>query len=426
MLWEGFCMRKKLWTTALAVLAVSALAAGCSSSGKGSPSTGANGGSSTTGGSGSTASGGTLKIGVISDLTGAFSSGFITAEKGAKAYVDAVNADGGVNGTKLSYVMGDTASSAPGALAAAQKLIQTDKVFAVVANSAVFFGAEPYLLKQGVPVIGAAIDGPEWTKSANSNMFASTGVTDYSKVNSDAGLWLKAQGTTTCGSIGYGNATSGPAASGIQKSCVAAGLKPGYLNAQVPIGSTDVGAIAIGMKTAGVDGIDIPVVPNTAFALLATLKTLGVPLKAALISTGYGGDLLASSAAVTAGQGYAFASVGQPIEANTPATQKMKADLALAGVTNTPTFAEQESYIAFSAIAAGIKAAGSNPSRESFMKAMQGIHDFDANGLLSPGTVDFTNLSPDTACIFSAKLQGSKFVPVTPVCGKTVPGVKVG
>ncbi|MGX7678485.1 ABC transporter substrate-binding protein [Jatrophihabitans sp. DSM 45814] len=398
------------------------LVAACSSSSKTSSSS--SGGASPAGGGGSSGVT-TLKIGVVSDLTGAFSSGFVTAEKGAAAYVDGVNAAGGINGIKLSYVMGDTASTVPGALTAAQKLVQNDKVFAIVANSAVFFGAEPYLLKQGIPVVGGAFDGPEWGKPANSNMFASTGVNDYSKVNSATGLYLKAQGVTTCGAVGYGNATSGPGATGAEKSCVAAGLKDGYLNAHVPVGSTDVGAIAIAMKNAGVDGIDLPVVPNTAFALLANLKQLGVTLKAALISTGYGGDLLSSSAAVQAGQGYAFSSVGQPIESNTPATEKMKANLALAGVTNTPTFAEQESYISMAAVAAGLKAAGSNPTQQSFMAAMRGIHNFDSDGLLAPGSVDFTNYSPDSGCVFAAKLEGDKFVPVPVICGKTVPGVKV-
>jgi branched-chain amino acid transport system substrate-binding protein len=259
-------------------------------------------------------------------------------------------------------------------------------------------------------------------------------VTDYNSVNAAVGQFMKAHGVTTCGAVGYPNATAGPSAVAVVKSCVAAGLKNGYLNTQVPTGSTDVGPIALAMQKAGVNGIVLPVVVSTGFALLGALKQLGVKLKVALLSTGYGGDLLGSSAAVQAGQGYMFSSVGQPIENNSAATQKMKAALARVGVMTTPTFAEQESYIATAAMVAGLRAAGKNPTQKSFMTALRKIHSFSADGLLAPGAVNFSNYNQDAGgagaagCIFAAQLEGKKFVPVkgTPLCGQKVPGLTTG
>jgi branched-chain amino acid transport system substrate-binding protein len=418
-------MRKTLLTVIVAAVAITTTVTACSSSK--SKGTGASGGTA--------ASGTTIKLGVISDLTGSASSGFITAEKGIKAYVEGVNAAGGINGQKLSYVMADSTSTIPGALTAAQKLVQSDKVFAVIDVSSDFSGAEPYLLKQGIPAIGGAFDGPEWNDKANDNMFASTGTTSYTTVNSAAGEYLKARGVTSCGTIGYASSISAQkSASGIIKSCTAAGLKNGYLNNQIPFGSTDLGAVALAIKKAGVDGMYVPVVPATGFALAAALKQIGVTLKAFLLPVGYGSDLLQSDAAVAAAQGYEFASVGQPVEANTPATQKLVANLALAGVTGSPTFAEQEAYVAMAAFADGLRKAGANPSQKAFMTAMRGINDFDADGLLAPSKVDFSNFSQfgqgagTGGCIFAAQLEGKKFtvVPNTPICGKTLEGVTVG
>jgi branched-chain amino acid transport system substrate-binding protein len=416
--------RSHIGTAAIAVLATTIAACGSSSG----PA-----GSSGSGGGVQTASG-TIKLGLITDLTGPFSSSFTSAEKGVKAYVQMVNDAGGINGHKLSYVVADTTSTVTGAQTAAQQLVQNDKVFAVVDDSAAFSGAEPYLLQQGIPVAGGAFDGPEWNSPKNTNLFASTGVTDYNSVNAAVGQFMKAHGVTTCGAVGYPNATAGPSAVAVVKSCVAAGLKNGYLNTQVPTGSTDVGAIALAMQKAGVNGIVLPVVVSTGFALLGALKQLGVKLKVALLSTGYGGDLLASSAAVQAGQGYMFSSVGEPIEANTPATQKMSAALAKVGVTSTPTFAEQESYIATAAIAAGLQAAGKDPTQKSFATALRKIHNFNADGLLDPGAVNFSNFNQDAGgagaagCIFAAQLEGTKFIPVkaTPLCGQAVPGLSTG
>ena len=421
--------RRTVIAMATAVALVSAGVAACSSS---SPSSSAASGGTTPGGGTTAAS--VIKLGLITDLTGPFSSSFTSSEKGIEAYVDMVNANGGINGHKLSYVVADTTSTITGAQTAAQELVQRDGVFAVVDDSAAFSGAEPYLLQQGVPAIGGAFDGPEWNVATNTNLFASTGVTDYNTVNSAIGQFMKAHGVTVCGAVGYPNATAGPSAVSVVKSCTAAGLKDGYLNTQIPVGSTDVGPIALAMQKAGVNGIVLPVVVSTGFALLGALKQLGVKLKVALLSTGYGGDLLASSAAVQAGQGYMFSSVGQPIEANTAATQQMAAALAKVGVTSTPTFAEQEAYIATAAVAAGLKAAGPNVTQKSFMTALRNVHDFNADGLLSPGAVNFSNLNQDAGgagaagCIFAAQLEGTKFIPVsgTPMCGQAVAGLTTG
>jgi branched-chain amino acid transport system substrate-binding protein len=408
---------------AAAVALLTAAVAACSSGSSGTPAAG-----------GTTAAASTIKLGLIADLTGPFSSSFTTAEKGIQAYVDKVNAAGGINGHKLSYVVADTTSTITGAQTAAQELVQRDGVFAVVDDSAAFSGAETYLLQQGIPAVGGAFDGPEWNAPKNTNLFASTGVTDYNSVNAAIGKFMKAQGVTVCGAVGYPNATAGPSAVAVVKSCTADGLKDGYLNTQVPVGSTDVGAIALAIQKAGVNGIVLPVVVSTGFALLGALKQLGVKLKVAMLSTGYGGDLLASSAAVQAGQGYMFSSVGQPIEANTVATQQMAAALAKVGVTTTPTFAEQESYIATAAVAAGLKAAGANVTQKSFETALRSIHSFNADGLLSPGEVNFSNYNQDAGgagaagCIFAATLEGKKFIPVsgTPMCGQAVPGLTTG
>ena len=188
-------------------------------------------------------------------------------------------------------------------------------------------------------------------------------------------------------------------------------------------------SMALAIKKAGVNGVDVPAAPSTGFALLAALKQLGVNLKVLLLDTGYGGDLLASSAAVQAGQGVMFESQGQPAELNTAATQKMAAALAKVGVTGPPTFAEQVSYISMAAVAAGLKAAGQAPTQKSFMGALRTIDNFSADGLLSPGAVNFSEYNQAGAgsvaagCVFAAQLEGSKFVPLAPVCGRKISGL---
>jgi branched-chain amino acid transport system substrate-binding protein len=411
-------MRRRFSACAVLVVAACTALAACSSSGSSSPSSSPSPGSSkSTGGSK------TITIGFVTDLTGVASSGFLTSKLGIDAYLNRINASGGVNGYKIKYVLADTTSTPTGALTAVQKLVQQDNVFAIVENSSDFFGAEPYALQQGIPVVGSAIDGPYWGDPKDTNIFASVGVTNENYENAAQGQFMKSQGVTKCASVGYASSPSSAlAAAGFVKSCEAAGLKSAYLNTQFPFGSTNIGPIALAMKNAGVDGLFLPTVPSTSFALIVTLRLLGVKLKAALLPTGYGGDILASKPGVQAAQGIDFETIGAPAEANTAATQQRASDLAKVGVTGPPTFAEQEAYLALTAFVAGLKAAGSNPTKQSFMQAMSKITNYDASGLLAPEKISFRNYTPASGCLWVAQLRGQKFfvMPGTPTCSQLV------
>ncbi|HEV2217139.1 MAG TPA: ABC transporter substrate-binding protein, partial [Candidatus Dormibacteraeota bacterium] len=115
-------MRRRSYAgAALLVAACTALAA-CSSS-----SSGGSGSGSTSAPAGSK----TITIGFVTDLTGVASSGFLTSKLGIDAYLNHLNATGGVNGIKIKYILGDTNSTPTGALTAVQKLVQQNNVFAI-------------------------------------------------------------------------------------------------------------------------------------------------------------------------------------------------------------------------------------------------------------------------------------------------------
>lgn len=406
-------MRKR-FTIATSVLAAACTAlAACGSSGGGTAQpAGAAGGQSS--------SSNVIKIGYLTDLTGPSASGFQSSEKGVQAYLNAINAQGGVNGQKIEYVMADTASSPTGALTAAEKLVQQDHVFAIAENSSYFFGAEPWLLTQHVPVVGSAIDGPLWTDPKNTNTFPATGPTNAEYMTVGQGNFMKAVGVTKCGSLGYaGQQSSQDAATGLTKACQAVGLGTGYLNTQLPIGSTDIGPAALGIKNSHTDGFYLPTVPSTAFALVGALHQMGTPMKAVLVPNGYGGDLLESKAGVQAAQGVYFLTIQVPQEANTAATNRQKAELAKVGVTGPPTFAEQEAYLTLSLFVTGLKAAGPDPSQEEYIKALRGVKNYDANGLLVPNKIDFSDYTPQIRCMWIVQLKGESFhiVKGDPFCG---------
>lgn len=393
--------------------AVVILAAGCGSSSK-------------TSGSGGGGAGHTYTIGILTDLTGPAASGNLTVVQGIKAGVLLAAREG----YNIKYVVGDTQTSPTGALSGAQKLVEQDHVFAVIAHSALAFTATGYLTAHNIPVIGVAEDGTEWQTSRN--MFSVYGAVHTEAVSTTDGDFFKMEGVSTVGALGYSiSPSSSESAQGAVKSGQAVGLKAGYIDAAFPFGSTNVEPIALAMKSAGVDGMTATVDPNTGFALITALRQAGVNLKVALLPTGYGGDLLqAGPGALQEAQDVFFTLTYEPIEMHTAATEQLQSDLKAVGVTTEPTYAEYNGYLSVALFVKGIKAAGSSPTQASLITALSNIHDWDAQGLVGTHHIDINNRTTSgmTNCVWVTELAGSTFhlVPgADPICGHLVPGETV-
>ncbi len=419
--------------------AVVLVAVGCGSSSKSGPASSStsaapSSGSSTTASPGAStpASSGdshTYTLGVLTDVTGPASTNAKTFPEGVKAGIALAESEG----YKIKTVVADTGTSPQQALTAAQKLVEQDHVFAVFAYSAVTFSAEPFLASKGIPVLGVNNDGTEWSTARN--MFSVAGTSDYTSVYTQQGLAFKQLGATNLGSVGY---SASPSSSDTAKSNAVsaqlAGVKVGYLNANLPLGTTNVAPIAIQMKNAGVDSLEAPIETNTAFALVAAMRNAGIDVKVVLNSTGYGGDLVQGGpGAQQVAQGQYFLLGFEPVEMNTSATQQFTNELKAAGVTGLPTEAQYYGYMTVDAFVQGLKASGSNPSQSAYINAMLGITSFNGVGLYGTHSVSFAldtrgQVSGADNCIWVTLYKGTTFSLVSgmdPICGATVPGKKV-
>jgi len=98
-----------------------------------------------------------IKLGITIPMTGIASPGYNKIPGAMKAYFDYVNANGGVNGRKISLVVKDDQYIPTLAVARANELILKDKVFALVgtlgtaSNKAIARSAQ--LSKRGVPAL---------------------------------------------------------------------------------------------------------------------------------------------------------------------------------------------------------------------------------------------------------------------------------
>lgn len=404
-------------TLLAASVAVVLGATACGGSSSSATSSGPTGGASAGGASGQSR---TFKIGVFYDASGLAApsnKGYIL---GVKAALKVISADDGLT---FDLVEADTTTSPQGAAAAAQKLVQKDKVDAVLAGSALTFAGAPFLAKSGMPVVGFPQDGPEWLSMPN--MFSVVGPLDATKVTTTAGEFFKMAGASKVGTLGYGiSPQSALSAASSAASAKLAGLQAPYVNTTFAFGGTNVQPVALAMKNAGVDGVTTGTDQNTAFALYTALKQAGAPPKAFMLAAGYGADTLdAGPNAIKAAEGAYFSTSIEPLEANTDATKKMADALSSVGVKE-PSHSINSGYMSALLLAQGLKATSGTPSKPDIIKALSGITSFDADGLRGDHPVNPSARSlktGDESCNWYSRLTDGVFKPVDgmqPLCGK--------
>ena len=383
---------------------------------------------------GGQSAGQTIKLGVLTSLSGSTAAGFVDVEGGVKARLSAYkDGDGKCASTDVEVVMGDDASSPQGALTATQKLVQQDKVYALMPIDSFFSGAAQYASTQAksTPVVGTSFDGaPQWVDPKVTNFFSADGSTDYRNVPDTYGQYWKAIGGTKVAVVGVATPSSAQAATGALASGVAAGLTEGYQNVALPIGSTDVGAIVLGIKDSGADVLYMPVTPQTAFAIVGGLKQAGVTLTSVLVPTGYGADLLANPPALQAAAGVGFITTTAPTELNTEATQAQSAALKkYAGAEfDDPSFSAGVGWKAADLFLYGLEQAGCDASQADYMDALEKSKTWDAGGLYSE-PVDFSEVGNLASahgpgnCFYVSIAEGDGFKPdpeASPICGEII------
>ncbi|MFD6185611.1 ABC transporter substrate-binding protein [Streptomyces goshikiensis] len=127
-------------------------------------------------------SAGSIKVGGIVSMTSASGYSKKDTDLGARARYLRANAEGGINGRTIDYIGTEDDGQDPGKnLAAARKLVQQDKVFAVAPMSSVTFSGADFLEQEKVPTFGwgtlPSFCGPRYIYGFNGCLVPSPGGT---------------------------------------------------------------------------------------------------------------------------------------------------------------------------------------------------------------------------------------------------------
>jgi ABC-type branched-subunit amino acid transport system substrate-binding protein len=385
-------------------------------------------GSDSDGGGGAAGSGsGPVKIGLITSLSGSTAAAFSPSVKAVDARLKAYKDAGGkCSNLDFQVTTADDTSSPAGTLAAAQKLVQQNKSVAILEVSSFFYGATQFATTAGkkVPFFGGAFDGaPAWNNTDN-NLFGVLPPLDFSKAYSVAGDYAKSQGGTKVAAISYDSPAAKEGMEATLRSTDAAGLSRGYINEGVPFGSTDVGAIVLGIINSKSDVVQFGTNPETSFAVMAGLKQANYKVKALVSPTGYGADLLQSPTAVQAAQGLSFTAAWKPTELKTPQTEQMTTALKkYAGSTSgIPGFGQAMGWFTADLLLHSLELNNCDASQDKIIAGLRKDKTWDGDSLL-PAARDFSTGSPDSQCSYYVKLEGNGFVPekdASPLCGNII------
>jgi branched-chain amino acid transport system substrate-binding protein len=371
-----------------------------------------------------------VKLGYIFSESGVAGSTFKNAGKACQARVDRQNAQGGVNGRKIDLQVIDDASSGAN-LTAAQDLVQNRNVFAVVNNSSFAFLSYRYLLNAGVPMIGGGYDGTYYGQKGNENILSALGnSTPYNGLSYDTtAKVMKLLGAKKVAALAYGSSASSTASAKANQDYAvpSVGLKSVYTNTTVDFGTSDVGPLVLGIKNSGADAVYLPLVASSNFAVVQGLAQNGAQMKANVLATGYGQDLLDQPIASTLGPNTVVFQTYKPVEVKDKYTKQFQADLKkYAKITGVPDYGIYTGYITCDMAITGLQQAGPNPTRQGFIDGMHKLGTYQAAGLnCAPYDISLATFGkyPSTGCEYFMRVKNDKFVVMNhgkPYTGKLI------
>ncbi|MBA2946585.1 ABC transporter substrate-binding protein [Streptomyces himalayensis] len=327
-----------------------------------------------------------IKVGGIVSMTTASGYSKKDTDLGAKARFDRANAEGGVGGRKIEYLGAEDDGQDPAKnLAAARKLVQQDKVFAVAPMSSVTFSGADFLQKQKVPTFGwgtlPSFCGPTYIYGFGGCMVPSPGGTISQ-------TWPEGLKDVMGGSKGKSvailatdNDAGNFAIRTYSQSFTSAGYEVTYAKAAVPATSVPSDWSAY---TKEILRSDAGKAPDAVVSVMQTPYNIG--LFTAIKRTGYKGvitdptdydpGLLAKSATRKALDGVHVLLSFQPFEQDTAAMRQFKEDIRKAAGKDVPLNMHMVTgYMSADLFLAIAEKAGEDLTVASFQKAANGFSD---------------------------------------------------
>ena len=331
-----------------------------------------------------------ILIGQTAGFTGPVAAGVKETTDGAKLYIDAVNARGGVNGQKIELLSLDDKFDPKTAGENARKLVEEQNVTALFLSRGTPHteAIMPVLEKNGIALVAPSTGAMVLHQPVNKYIFNVRAT--YQREAEKAITHLNTLGITRIGVLHTNDSFGADGLAGTQKGFAAAKLtpifieqfdraKPDYsaiapkvalLNTQALIFIGSGGAVVDGIKAIRAAGSSAQVVTLSNNASAGFAKSLGSHARGVIVTQVFPYE-----------RSIAFPIVKEALE--------MGRKKGLAEVSP----AMLEGFSGAKVLVEALRRAGKNPSRERVLAALEGIRKLDIGGLeISYGPDDHTGL----------------------------------
>ncbi len=337
-----------------------------------------------------------IKVGMPSGLTGSVAAGVKENLAGAKLYLDAVNAKGGVNGQKIDLITVDDGFDPKKTVEVARDLITKQKVIALFLNRGTPHAQAllPLLAEHKLPLVGPSTGAMALHDPVNPWVFNVRAT--YQREAAKAIEHLASIGITRIAVWQTDDSFGADSATGALKGFEKAQLKP-LLQEKFPRDKPDFAALA--QKTATQQAQAVMVIGSAGNTAEAVKALRGAGSKAQVVtlsnnaSEGFIKLLGEHARGVIVTQVFPNErSVGSPLI-------KEALDLAKAKGLPGVSPAMMEGYAAAKVLVEGLRLAGASPTSEGLRDALEGMRNFNLGGLTvsySPRShtgLDFADLS---------------------------------
>lgn len=351
---------------------------------------------------------GTIKVGIMSGLTGVYGPTFAGFDKAVRLRFDQENAKGGVNGRKLVTETYDDMSSGAIQTNLTNKALDQDNVFGFTVASLVDT-MYPLLVSRNVPVTGLRSNLAYGTYR---NVFGATGVWNNDYESGATIQRMKDAGATNIAVLSHASA-GGIASANAQWAVIPPmGANQALKLTDLPVGAYDATSTALRLKNSTANGVFEQVSVDGGISIANAIKQQDASnIKVQLINPLADPTVAAKNAAAFEGViGATYGAV--PPTANVRAMKTFNSAMLRAGF-NPYGATAPVGWIVADEFIMGLKKAGTCPTRDGFVNGLRTVDHYNAGGMLpeyityAPG---LTPLGNPPKCLWFSVVKSGQLV----------------
>ena len=357
-------------------------------------------------------------VGSLVSETGPLPALFAPIVTGARAYLDMVNAKGGVAGRRIDLATTLDDQSSPSIDASqARTLVDEDHVFAVLPVATASFTGGKFLAASGVPTFGLNVN-PQWMDGPS--LFGNSG--SYVNFSPSATVVQPAfvaqqHHAHAVAVLAYNIAQSQEGCQGMVNGLRKYHVPVAYEDLSIPAPASDLHADVTRMKQAGVDMVVSCMDLGGDVLLSNTMRATGMTHVTQLWATGY--DESAIRQYTSAMQGAYFMEPNVPFEVTKlhpgvyPGMDLFQKMLKKHFPHTKPSETALAGWTSAALLVQGLRKVGRHLTRKRLVRAINSIKSFTAGTILAP--VDWRTAHTSSGplnCSAFVQARGKRFAPV--------------